>query len=294
MNSEISLPDPDFRSGFVALFGRPNVGKSTLLNQLLGTKVSITSDKAQTTRHQVRGVRTTDSTQMVFVDTPGVGKPRSALGKHLNATAASAESDVDVVCFVVDGRKGFGRGDAFLAQNLDPERTVVVVNKIDGLSPAAIGEQLQAVSSIEAQAYIPVSAQTGDGVDLLLEHLESKLPPGPMWYPADQLTDRPEPWWVAELVREQLLRVTREELPHSIATRVIEWEETERGPRIRVEILVERDSHKGIVIGKGGAVLKKVGTLARRQLPEGVRLDLQVSVEKNWHHDPEAISRLGY
>lgn len=284
------MSDEQHRSGFVALYGRPNVGKSTLVNKIIGTKVSITSTKAQTTRHQVRGVLNDDSSQIVFVDTPGVGKPRSALGKRLNASASEASSDVDVVCFVVDGRSGVGRGDLFLAEGLDPKRTIVVVNKIDNLDPVKIVKQLEAVSEIDAVAYVPVSAQTGSGIDRLLDEIRALLPEGPPWYPEDQVTDTPEPQWVAELVREQLLRITHDEVPHSIATRVTEWE----WPRVRVEILVERESQKGIVIGKGGSVLKEVGTKARSQLPDGVFLDLYVTVDKNWQHDPESVERLGY
>ncbi len=289
-NPEVGETADGHRSGFVALYGRPNVGKSTLLNRIIGRKVSITSKKAQTTRHQIRGFLNDDSSQIVFVDTPGVGKPRSALGKRLNATAGEASADVDVVCFVVDARDGLGRGDLFLAKDLDPATTIVVLNKIDNLDPVRIGKQLEAASEIDAVAYVPVSAQTGSGVDRLIGEIRSLLPEGPAWYPDDQITDTPEPQWVAELIREQLLRITHDEVPHSIATRVTEWE----WPRVRVEILVERESQKGIVIGKGGSVLKEVGTKARKQLPDGVFLDLYVTVDKNWQHDPESVERLGY
>ncbi len=292
--TDVAADVQPFRSGFVALFGRPNVGKSTLLNKMLGQKVSITSDKPQTTRHQVRGVRTTAAWQIVFVDTPGVGKPRSELGRKLNATAREASGDVDLVCFVVDARTGYGRGDAFLAAQLDPSRLIVVLNKIDGMDREHIGRQLAAVAPLDALAYVPLSARTGRGVPELVEEVASRLPEGPHWYPSEQISDRPEPWWVAELVREQLLRMTRDELPHSIATRVTNWEETPKGPIIRVEILVERESQKGIVIGKGGEVLKQVGIKSRRQMPPGTFLDLQVSVEKNWHHDADAVVDLGY
>ena len=285
------MSEPEIRrSGFVALFGRPNVGKSTLLNKIIGQKVSITSQKAQTTRHQVRGVLNRDDAQIVFVDTPGVGKPRSALGKRLNESANEAKGDVDVVCFVVDGRSGVGRGDLFLAEQLNPKNAIVIVNKIDGMKPEQIAEQLVAVSEIEAQAYFPVSAQTGSGLDRLINHLVDAMPEGPAWFPDDQVTDTPEPQWVAELVREQLLRTMRDEVPHSIATRVTEWE----WPRVRVEILVERESQKGIVIGKGGSVLKEIGTKARKQLPKGVFLDLHVTVDDNWQNDAASVERLGY
>jgi GTPase len=287
---EVPASPPGFRSGFVALVGRPNVGKSTLLNQILGSKVTIVSDKPQTTRHEIRGVLTRDGAQVVFVDTPGVHKPRTKLGERLNVTAADARAGVDVVCLVVDGRSGFGRGDRFLAQELDPQRTVVVLNKVDGLDGERVMAQLQATGELDASAYFPVSARTGRGVPALVDHLVSRLPEGPQWYPAGMVTDVPDERWVAELVREQLLRVTREEVPHSVATRVVEWE----WPRVRVEILVERESQKGIVIGKGGQVLKEVGTRARRQLPEGVFLDLFVTVDRDWQRRPQSLDRLGY
>ncbi len=279
-----------FRSGFAAIVGRPNVGKSTLLNQILDHKITIVSDKAQTTRHQIRGVLTDEETQIVFVDTPGISKPRTALGDRLNETAEAALSDVDVVLFVIDGRQGFGKGDRFLAERMSPEQTVVVVNKIDGLDRAKVMAQLAATSELDFSAYFPVSAWTGRGVAPLVEHLRSLMPPGPLWYPAEMVTDVAEAFTVAELVREQLLHVLQQELPHSVATRVVEWE----WPRIKVEILVERNSQKGIVIGKGGSVLKDIGTRVRKQLPEGVFLELVVNVEKDWQHDPAAIERLGY
>lgn len=287
---EIGPKGDDFRSGFVAIVGRPNVGKSTLLNQILDHKVTIVSNKAQTTRHQIRGVLTTDEYQIVFVDTPGISKPRTELGTKLNETADAALGDVDVVCFVIDARSGFGKGDRYLAERLRPEQTVVVVNKIDGLPRDKVLAQLAATSELDYSAYYPVSAWTGKGVQPLVDHLASRLPNGPLWYPADLVTDVPEAFVVAELVREQLLHLLREELPHSIATRVIEWE----WPRVRVEILVERESQKGIVIGKGGSTLKDVGTRVRRQLPEGAFIELVVNVDKNWQQDRSSIERLGY
>jgi GTPase len=282
--------EPGFRSGFVAFVGRPNVGKSTLLNRILGTKVTIVSDKPQTTRHEIRGVLTRPDAQVVFVDTPGVHKPRTALGERLNLTAAGAREGVDVVCLVVDGRSGFGAGDRYLAEQLDLREAVVVLNKVDGLAAERVLAQLSALAELDAKAYFAVSARTGRGVDELLAYLVDRLPEGPRWYPDDMVSDVPDAFWVAELVREQLLRVTREEVPHSVATRVVEWE----WPRIRVEILVERDSQKGIVIGKGGQVLKEVGTRVRRQLPEGAYLELFVTVDKDWQRRPTSLDRLGY
>lgn len=277
------------RSGFVTLVGRPNTGKSTLINRMLGTKVSIVSDKPQTTRTQVRGVLTRPDAQVVFVDTPGIHKPRTTLGERLNASAHEALSGVDVVCFVVDGARGVGTGDEFIAARL-PKSTIVVLNKIDAASAARTMEQLAKASAFDFAEYFPISARTGKGVDALVERVIELLPEGPKYYPDEQVTDVPEAFWVAELVREQLLAVTREELPHSIATRVTEWE----WPRIRCEILVERESQKGIAIGKGGLVLKEVGTKVRAQLPDGAFLELVVKVEKGWQRQPKSLDRLGY
>ncbi|HEX4906153.1 MAG TPA: GTPase Era [Acidimicrobiales bacterium] len=278
------------KSGFAALVGRPNVGKSTLLNQILGTKVSIVSDKPQTTRSQVRGVLTRADAQVVFVDTPGIHKPRGPLSARLNETARGAASgDVDVVAFVLDATQPFGRGDRFVAEPL-PRSALVVVNKVDVASRKEVIEMLTAVSALDFSEYFPVSAVTGKGIEPLVEEIVARLPEGPQYYPDDMVSDVPEAFWVAELVREQLFRLLREELPHSLATRVTEWE----WPRVRIEILVERDSQKGIVIGKGGGVLKEVGTLVREQLPEGAFVELFVRVDKDWQRRSGMLDRLGY
>ena len=277
------------RSGFVTLVGRPNVGKSTLLNQILGTKVAITSDKPQTTRTRIMGVLTAPDGQIVFVDTPGIHKPRTALGTRLNATAQGTIGDVDVVCFVLDATQPFGRGDQWVA-NLVPADSVCIVNKVDKASTQQIAEQLTAAGGLALSEYFPVSAKTGDGIDELVAHLMARMPEGPQYFPDDMVTDVPEAFWVAELVREQLLRRTHDELPHSIAARVTEWD----WPLIRCEILVERDSQKGIVIGKKGQVLKEVGIAVREQLPKGTFLELMVKVDKDWQSRPKAMERLGY
>jgi GTP-binding protein Era len=279
-----------FRSGFATLVGRPNVGKSTLVNAICGTKVSIVSDKPQTTRTRVRGILNAADTQLVLVDTPGLHKATTALGERVNATALDSMDDVDVVCLVLDATKPFGRGDEWVAGRFDITRAVVVVNKTDRAGRAAVLGQLAAAASLGASAYFPVSARTGEGVPALVDHLIGLLPEGPAYFPTDTVAEQPEETWVAELVREQLLAVTRDELPYSIATRVTEWE----WPRVRCEIIVERESQKGMVIGKRGAVLKEVGTRVRQQLPEGVYLELVVKVDKDWQHRADRVERLGY
>ncbi len=290
-------PEPDaFRSGFVTFVGRPNVGKSSLVNAICGRKISIVSDKPQTTRHRIMGVFTRPDSQIVFVDTPGIHKPVTALGERVNATALESvtrddEADgVDVVALVLDATKPFGKGDRWVASKLDLAETIVVVNKIDQAKPQQVLAMLGAASELGAREYFPVSARTKEGLPTLIEHLTAGLPPGPQYFPDDEVSDLPEERWVAELVREQLLAVTRDELPYSIATQVVEWE----WPRIRVDIIVERDSQKGMVIGKGGSILKQAGERARKQLPEGVYLELRVKVDKDWQRRPERVERLGY
>ncbi len=285
MTSLDETPD-GFRSGFVTFVGRPNAGKSTLLNHILGTKVSIVSDKPQTTRNQIRGILDRPDAQVVFVDTPGIHKPRSSFNAKLNEAATQATAQVDVICLVIDASAPIGRGDEFIAETLGPD-TVVVLTKADKTKPDKMIVQLAKAAEWDFSEYFPVSGVTGAGVPELLEGLIARLPEGPRLYDADTVTDQPDAFWVAELVREQLLKITREELPHSIATRVTEWE----WPYIRVEILVERESQKGIVIGKKGAVLKEVGEAVREQLREGAYLDLHVKVNKRWQDRPE---RLGY
>jgi GTP-binding protein Era len=286
------MRDDEVRSGFVALMGRPNVGKSTLLNRIIGSKVAITSPIPHTTRTRVRGVLDRPDAQVVFVDTPGIHKPKTALGTRLNETASHTVGDVDVCVLMVEADAVIGSGDKFIAGRMPPG-TIVVVNKIDRAGRREILEHLTTASAdlgIDEAEYFPVSALTGDGVAELVEHLVSLMPLGPRYFPPGTVTDVPEAFFVAELVREQLLRHAEEELPHSIACRVTEWD----WPRIRCEILVERESQKGIVIGRGGSVLKAVGTAARKQLAPGAYLELFVKVEKGWQRRPDLIERLGY
>ncbi len=277
------------RSGFATLVGRPNVGKSTLLNAILGMKVSITATAPQTTRTEVRGVLNRDDVQVVFVDTPGIHKPRSTMGERLNATATGALDGVDVSCLVLDATAPVGRGDTFVASRLPPD-AICVLNKVDAATREETLAQLTRAGAFNLSAYYPVSARTGEGVPELVDAIVARLPEGPQYYPDDMVTDVGDAFWVAELVREQLLVVARDELPHSIACRVTEWE----WPRIRCEILVERESQKGIVIGHGGLVLKQVGQAVRQQLEPGAYLELVVKVDKDWQRRPKALDRLGY
>lgn len=299
------------KSGFVAILGRPNVGKSTLLNSIIGTKVSITSARPNTTRFGVKGVLHRADAQAVFVDTPGLHRPRSALGGRLNDTAMGSLRDVDVVVAVLDATGPVGPGDRMVLASAvsalaGPDATgglLVVVNKLDRARPEQVIVRLteaeQAVEAlrdgraeavVESAEYFPVSAVSGQGVDALVEAVVALLPEGPAYFPPEMVSDLPEAIAVAELVREQLLVRAREELPHSIACVVTEWE----WPRIRCEILVERESQKGIVIGVGGEVLKEVGTAVRAQLPEGAFIELFVRVDPRWQQRPEALDRLGY
>ncbi len=278
-----------FKSGFVSIVGRPNVGKSTLLNSIVGQKVSIVSDKPSTTRTQVRGILTEKRGQIVFVDTPGIHKPKSLLGQRLNDAANQAIEDVDIVIVLTDASQEVGKGDSFVLARA-PKNAIVVVNKCDLVPREKILAQLSALSKFDKSSYFPVSAKTGDGVNELVDELFNRLSPGPMYYPPETLTDISDADWVAELVREQLLTLTREELPHSIACKVTEWE----WPRIRCEIYVERSSQKAIVIGKGGLILKEVGSKVREQLPPGAFLELFVKVNPHWQSKAHSLERLGY
>ena len=307
-----------FHSGFVTLVGRPNVGKSTLVNRLVGAKVAIVSDRPQTTRTQIRGVRTTDHSQLVLLDTPGVHRPRTLLGERTNERAVSTLAEVDVVCMLVEASAPIGRGDRFvtdLVHEVDTPR-VLVLNKTDLADRREVAEHLvRAQAELgDFDAFVPLSARTGDGVDALIGELEGRLPEGPLYYPEGVVTDQPETFLAAELLREQLLRVARDELPHSITVvaEEIEPDDAEDGDaengdaervddgvvRIRARVLVERESQKGIVIGKRGAVLKEAGTRAREELEAllGTRVYLEprVAVERDWQRRAHALDRLGY
>jgi GTP-binding protein Era len=298
-------------SGFAAIIGRPNVGKSTLLNQVVGTKVSITAASPNTTRQAIRGILTQEGVQIIFVDTPGIHRPKTTLGGRLNDTARAAADGVDVILAVIEASSSIGPGDRNVlttmlqnSRSAKGPRPVVVVNKMDKSGREAMAAQLVAATTAVAELaeelnlhdvaerveYFPVSAKTGDGTQALIDFVKTVMPESPFLFQEDEVSDVPEAMWVAELVREQLVRKTKQELPHSIHCRVIEFE----WPHILVEILVERESQKGMVIGKGGALLKDVGIAARRQLPEGCFLELKVSVEPGWQKRDDTLDRFGY
>lgn len=287
----------------MCLIGRPNVGKSTLLNQIMRSKVAITSDRPQTTRNAIRGIYTTNEAQLVFVDTPGLHKPHSALGTRLNRVVRNTLGEVEVVVFLIDVAEGVGAGDAFIAKELADLSTPVIValNKVD---VAPIQRMDRAVKAIRRMGrdweMYASSARTGEGVSELLAAITSRLPEGPLYYPPDVVTDQPERQIVAELIREKVLEVTREELPHSVAVVVEEIEADTEGDRVEIDaiVYVERDSQKGIVIGRGGKMLKDVGTRARRDiealLGSHVYLTLRVKVERDWQRRETLVARFGY
>jgi GTPase len=297
------------RCGLVALLGRPNVGKSTLLNTLVGESVSITARSPNTTRHVVRGIVTDGDVQVIFIDTPGLHRPTTALGSRLNERSRAAGGDVDVVVAMIDGAAPIGPGDkaaitAALRAAGGGAQPMLIVNKTDRVGKAHLAEQLMAAQgavqeiateehAIAAAArveYFPLSARTGEGVDHFLSVVAALMPESAFLFPEDEVSDVPEGRYIAELVREQLVRRTREELPHSIHTRVSAYE----WPHVTVEILVERESQKGMVIGHKGALLKDVGIAARRQLPEECYLELKVIVEPGWQRREDILDRLGY
>jgi len=296
-----------FRSGFAVLVGRPNSGKSTLVNRLVGATVTITSPTPQTTRTTIRGVRDTDTSQLVLLDTPGVHRARSVLGERSNERAHAALPDVDVIVHVVDATAPIGPGDRYVAElaHAAGPPCVLALTKTDRATPPVIAAQLAAARDElgEYDAYVPCSPRTGDQIDVLAHQLEAHLPEGPRYYPPGTVTDQPETFVAAELVREQLLRTARDELPHSIAVTVTELDDDpdrSHDPsvvRLLVDVRVERASQKGIVIGQGGATLKAAVSAARRELERrlGTRVYLRtrVQVDRDWPRRPDALDRLG-
>ena len=275
-----------FKSGFVTLVGRPNAGKSTLLNAIMGKKIAITSNTVQTTRHRFRAVYTKDDYQMIIVDTPGLHKPHDALGEELNVSALKALEDVDVVAMLIDASKPVGRGDEWVAEQLRRSRAkkICVLSKTDLVNPEQLSRQREAAEKLgEWDAMVGLSSETGKNVDAFIEEVVFLLPEGPAWFPLDMETDQPIEVVVAEFIREKILRSFHDEVPHAIGVQVEE---------------MEYDSQKGIIIGKRGAAIKQIGTEARADLEQllGTRvfLDLSVKVKKNWRRDENQIRRFGY
>lgn len=291
------------RSGFVAIVGRPNVGKSMLVNALVGEKVSITSPRPQTTRNTIRGVVTVEGgdAQLVLLDTPGLHRPRTALGERLNTLVHGSLDEADAIVFVLDARQRIGPGDRMIAERVSDTQTpvVLVVNKVDVADKDDVLSQLGEMAANDFAAYVPISAKTGDGLDALLTEIVALLPPGPFFFPPDATSDQPETLLAAEIVREKYLARLRQELPHSLAVVVDEMETGENGVlRIEATVYVERESQKGMVIGKGGSLVRDVGTEARADLERlfatRVFLDLRVRVEKDWQSSDEMLDRLGF
>jgi GTPase len=284
------------RSGFVAVAGRPNVGKSTLVNALAGGKVAITSDKPQTTRRRIFGVANGPDSQLVLADLPGFQRPRDPLTEHMQRTVDSSFEDVDAVLFVLDARDRIGSGDRFIAKRVFElgVPVVIAVNKVDRLKPGHIASQMQTASQLgDFHALHPVSAKTGDGVEGLRDELVALLPDGPAYFPPDQRTDLSVEEQIAELVREKAIQLTRDEVPHSITAQVEEIE----GKVVRVAVYVEADSQKQILVGKGGAMVREIGTRARPEiealLGQPVFLELVVKVRPKWRRDERMLERLG-
>ncbi|EMF0124468.1 GTPase Era [Enterococcus hirae] len=292
----------EHKSGFVAIVGRPNVGKSTLLNRIVGQKIAIMSDKAQTTRNKIQGVYTTPEAQLIFIDTPGIHKPKHRLGDFMVESAYSALREVDAVLFMISADQKRGRGDDFIIERLTNVQSPVylIINKIDKVHP---DELLGIIEDYSAQMpfaqVVPISATEGNNLDRLMEVLIAEMPEGPQYFPDDQVTDHPEYFIVSELIREKVLFLTRDEVPHSVAVVVDSMKRNENDKiQIQATIIVERDSQKGIIIGKGGKMLKEIGTKARKDienlLGDKVFLELWVKVQKDWRDKRVYLQDFGY
>lgn len=288
-----------YRSGFIALIGRPNAGKSTLLNQIIAHKVSIVSNKAQTTRNTIKAIKTTDQAQMIFIDTPGIHKAQHEMGRQLNRLAFASLEGVDVIYYLVDITKPIGKGDAHVLDLVRKQDLPVflIVNKIDLVSKKELIERLMSYQELDLfQEIIPVSALNNDNIQHLLEITEKALPEGDKLYHEDWALDYPEQFMITEIVREHILHLTKEEIPHSVAVVLDSMKEDSKGILIQASIITERDSQKGILIGKQGSMLKQIGQNARQELVERLKkpiyLDLFVKVEPNWRNVRRALNQL--
>lgn len=291
-----------FKSGFVAIVGRPNVGKSTFMNYVLGQKIAIMSDKAQTTRNKIQGVYTNQNCQIVFLDTPGIHKPKHELGNFMVESAYSALKEVDAVLFMVNAAEKRGPGDDFIIEKLKKIKTPVflVLNKIDLISPDELLDRVESYQeTISFAGIIPISVLQGNNVQELMTTLTNHLPEGPQYYPSDQITDHPEYFVVSELIREKILHLTKEEIPHSVAVTVDKMQKDEFDKvHVYANIIVERPTQKGIIIGKGGKLLKEIGVRARKDIEQllgnKVYLELWVKVEKDWRKKKSHLQDFGY
>ncbi|MGM0900117.1 GTPase Era [Mesobacillus maritimus] len=295
--------DTGYKSGFISIIGRPNVGKSTFLNRVVGQKIAIMSDKPQTTRNKVQGVLTLDDAQMVFIDTPGIHKPKHRLGDFMMKVAQNTLKEVDLVLFMVNAEEGYGRGEEFIIEKLQSIHTPVflIINKIDLVHPDQLLKMIDGYQEkFNFKEIVPISALEGNNIEKLLEQIKVYLPEGPQYYPADQVTDHPERFIVSELIREKALHLTREEIPHSLAVIIEKMERNEEKGTVHVmaTIIVERDSQKGIVIGKQGSMLKEVGKRARLDienlLGSKVFLELWVKVQKDWRNRASHLRDYGF
>lgn len=295
--------DKDYKSGFISIIGRPNVGKSTFLNKVVGQKIAIMSDKPQTTRNKVQGVLTLNDAQMVFIDTPGIHKPKHRLGDFMMKVAQNTLKEVDLVLFMVNAEEGFGRGEEFIIEKLESTRTPVflIINKIDLVHPDQLFKIIDGYKEkFDFKEIIPISALEGNNIETLLEQIKTYLPEGPQYYPADQVTDHPERFIVSELIREKALHLTREEIPHSLAVMIEKMERNSEKDNVHVmaTIIVERDSQKGIIIGKQGSMLKEIGKRARLDienlLGSKVFLELWVKVQKDWRNRASHLRDYGF
>lgn len=292
-----------YKSGFVAIIGRPNVGKSTLMNQVVGQKIAIMSDKPQTTRNKIRAVYTSEKGQIIFMDTPGIHKPKSKLGEYMNTSVEAALKEVDLILFLVDASEKLGPGDRFIIEKLAEVKTPVylVINKIDKVHPEALLPFIEEYRSLYPfKEIIPVSALQGNNVETLMEQMLGLLPQGPQYYPADQVTDHPERFIIEELIREKVLHLTREEVPHSVAVAIEHMEKKEDSNAIYIYagIYAEKESQKGILVGKQGSMLKEIGKRARqdieRLLGTRIYLELRVKVKKDWRNQDRLLRDFGF
>ena len=292
----------EHKSGFVSIIGRPNVGKSTFMNRVIGHKIAIMSDKAQTTRNKIQGVMTREDAQIIFLDTPGINKPKHKLGDYMMRVAKNTLSEIDAIMFMVNVNEDIGRGDEYIMEMLKNVKTPVflVLNKIDLVHPDALMPKIEKYKTyMDFTEIVPISALEGLNVDHFIDVLKDYLPEGPKYYPDDQISDHPEQFVVGEIIREKILHLTSEEIPHAIGVNVDRMiKESEERVRIEATIFVERDSQKGIVIGKGGKKLKEVGKRARRDiemlLGSKVYLELWVKVQKDWRNKVNFIRQMGY